>query len=109
MRNPAGTFRRTRPTRHPHNHDDTPESQRTDPATVHLPRLNATGFCRQCLTRGCVDHRCLARWRGFVWTECDTCHGSGSADYTLALANGGPDHVFTNCHHCTDGVLEQDP
>ncbi len=79
--------------------------------TVHLPRLNAAGFCRQCLTRGCTDPRCRTQWRGFVWAECDTRHGSGSADYTLALANGGPDHALTSCHDCHDchdGVLEVD-
>jgi hypothetical protein len=84
----------------------------TSPHTVaepagYLNRLNAAGFCRQCLTRGCIASRCVNQWRGLVWAECTTCHGSGSADYALALANGSPDLATTDCDHCTDGVLEQ--
>jgi hypothetical protein len=76
-------------------------------AAVHLSRLNAAGFCRQCLTRGCADVRCADQWHGLVWAECTTCLGSGSADYALALANGGTDLATTDCDRCTDGVLEQ--
>jgi hypothetical protein len=78
----------------------------TAPA-VRLARLNAAGFCRQCLIRGCVDPRCVDGWRRLVWAECTTCHGSGSADYALALANGSLDLATTECDNCTDGVLEQ--
>jgi hypothetical protein len=74
---------------------------------VYLTRLNAAGFCRQCLTQGCADPQCVDQWRGIVWTACTTCCGSGSADYALALANGGPDLATTDCDRCTDGVLEQ--
>jgi hypothetical protein len=98
----------------------TPRREQTSPLTplttfpravaapaVHLTRLNAAGYCRQCLIRGCVDPPCVDRWRRLVWAECPTCHGSGSADYDLALANGSLDLATTDCDDCTDGVLEQ--
>ncbi len=83
--------------------------QPTDPPAapaLRLARLNAAGFCRECLVRGCADPQCVTRWSGFVWTECHTCHGSGSADYALAVANGGPDLACTPCGRCADGVQQ---
>lgn len=53
--------------------------------TVHLPRLNAAGWCRWCDKRECSSPRCIRQHAKSVWMVCPECDGSEYSDWETGI------------------------
>ncbi|MGW0180037.1 hypothetical protein [Nocardia sp. NPDC003345] len=63
-------------------------------------RLNAAGWCINCLGRHCEKARCIAWYAGAVWETCTRCGGS-----EYVGGHRDPETALNRCD-CTQGLVE---